>query len=84
MKKFTSMVLTIGLGSALVLAGCSSSDSKVSDGVNNMLETTEQLSKAIESGDQAKVKVRSAGMFSIRLNSPPAKFWIQIPFASSG
>lgn len=56
MKKLTSMVLTIGLGSALLLAGCSSTDSKVSDGVNQMLETTEELSKAIDSGDQAKVK----------------------------
>lgn len=56
MKKFTSMVLAIGLGSALVLAGCSSNNSKVSDGVNKMLDTTEQLSKAIDSGDQAKVK----------------------------
>lgn len=56
MKKLTSMVLTIGLGSALLLAGCSSSDSKVSDGVNKMLETTAELSKAIDSGDQAKVK----------------------------
>ncbi|MEH7249538.1 hypothetical protein V7114_22490 [Neobacillus niacini] len=56
MKKFTSLVLAIGLGSALVLAGCNSSDNKVSDGVNEMLDTTEQLSKAIDSGDQAKVK----------------------------
>jgi iron uptake system EfeUOB component EfeO/EfeM len=56
MKKLTSIVLTIGLGSALLLAGCSSTDSKVSDGVNNMLDTTEQLSKAINAGDQAKVK----------------------------
>lgn len=50
------MILAIGLGSVLVLAGCSSTDSKVSDGVNNMLDTTGQLSKAIDSGDQAKVK----------------------------
>lgn len=56
MKKITSIVLTIGLGSALLLAGCSSADSKVSDGVNKMLDTTEQLSKAIDSGNQAKVK----------------------------
>ena len=56
MKKLTSMVVALGLGSALVLAGCSSTDSKVSDGVNEMLETTGQLSKAIDSGDQAKVK----------------------------
>ncbi|TWE01948.1 hypothetical protein FB550_105320 [Neobacillus bataviensis] len=56
MKKLTSMVLAIGLGSAIVLAGCSSTDSKVSEGVNEMLDTTGQLSKAIDSGDQAKVK----------------------------
>ena len=56
LKKLTSMVFTIGLGSALLLAGCSSADSKVSDGVNTMLETTEQLAKAIDSSDQAKVK----------------------------
>ncbi|HWI46702.1 hypothetical protein [Rummeliibacillus pycnus] len=57
MKKITSMILSIGLGSALVLAGCGSNKSnEVSDGVNKMLDTTEQLSKAIDSGDQAKVK----------------------------
>jgi iron uptake system EfeUOB component EfeO/EfeM len=56
MKRITSMVLAVGLGSALFLTGCSSTDSKVSDGVNKMLDTTEQLSKAIDSGDQAKVK----------------------------
>ncbi|MEH7439249.1 hypothetical protein V7182_17380 [Neobacillus drentensis] len=56
MKKLTSMVVAFGLGSALFLAGCSSTDSKVSDGVNEMLETTGQLSKAIDSGDQAEVK----------------------------
>ena len=56
MKKLTSMILSIGLGSALILAGCSSTNSKVSEGVNNMLDTTGQLSKAINSGDQAKVK----------------------------
>jgi iron uptake system EfeUOB component EfeO/EfeM len=56
MKKITSMVLSIGLGSALILAGCSSTEKTISDGVNNMLDTTEQLSKAIDSGDQAKVK----------------------------
>ncbi len=50
------MVLALGLGSALFLAGCGSNDSKVSEGVNKMLDTTEQLSKAIDSGDQAKVK----------------------------
>jgi len=56
MKKLTSMILSIGLLSSLVLAGCNSADSKVSEGVNNMLDTTGQLSKAINSGDQAKVK----------------------------
>ncbi|MFJ8264109.1 hypothetical protein ACIQ4I_19545 [Rummeliibacillus sp. NPDC094406] len=57
MKKLTSMVLSIGFGSALLLAGCGSNNSnEVSDGVNKMLDTTEQLSKAIDSGDQAKVK----------------------------
>ncbi|MDM5248431.1 MULTISPECIES: hypothetical protein [unclassified Lysinibacillus] len=56
MKKLMALVLAIGLGCTLFLAGCSSKDSKVSDGVNNMLETTNQLSKAIESGDKAKVK----------------------------
>jgi iron uptake system EfeUOB component EfeO/EfeM len=56
MKKITSMFLAIGLGGSLILAGCSSENSKVSDGVNKMLDTTEELSKAIDSGDQAKVK----------------------------
>ena len=56
MKKFASIVLAIGLGGSLLLAGCSSANSKVSDGVNKMLDTTGQLSKAIDSGDQAKVK----------------------------
>lgn len=56
MKKLTSTVLAIFLGGSLLLAGCSSNDRKVSDGVNKMLETTDQLSKAIEEGDQAKAK----------------------------
>lgn len=56
MKKLTSVVLAIGLGGSLLLAGCSSNNSKVSDGVNKMLDTTGQLSKAIDSGDQSKVK----------------------------
>lgn len=56
MNKLSSIVLAIGLGGSLLLAGCSSANSKVSDGVNKMLDTTEQLSKAIDSGDQAKVK----------------------------
>ena len=56
MKKITSMILAIILASVFVLAGCGSTNNKVSDGVNKMLDTTAQLSKAIESGDQAKVK----------------------------
>ncbi|WP_342042229.1 hypothetical protein [Bacillus sp. OTU2372] len=56
MKKLTSLVLSIGLGGSLILAGCSSDNSKVSEGVAQMLDTTEQLSNAIDSGDQAKVK----------------------------
>jgi iron uptake system EfeUOB component EfeO/EfeM len=56
MNKLTSLVLAIGLGGSLILAGCSSDNSKVSEGVSQMLDTTEQLSKAIDSGDQAKVK----------------------------
>lgn len=56
MKKLTSMILSIGLGGLLLLAGCSSDHSKVSNGVNKMLDTTKQLSKAIDSGDQTKVK----------------------------
>jgi iron uptake system EfeUOB component EfeO/EfeM len=40
----------------LLLAGCGSNNSKVSNGVNKMLDTTNQLSKAIDSGDQAKIK----------------------------
>ncbi|SDN47368.1 hypothetical protein [Bacillus sp. OK048] len=56
MKKVQAVILAFGFGSALVLAGCNSTDSKISVGVNNMLETTEQLAKAIENGDQAKVK----------------------------
>ena len=56
MKKLTSTVSALILGGVLLLTGCGSNDSKVSDGVNNMLDTTEQLSKAIDSGDQAKVK----------------------------
>jgi iron uptake system EfeUOB component EfeO/EfeM len=56
MKKLSTMVLGLILGGVLLLAGCGSNDSKVSDGVNKMLNTTEQLSKAINSGDQAKVK----------------------------
>ncbi|WP_391122694.1 hypothetical protein [Psychrobacillus sp. L3] len=56
MKKLTSTILAIVFGSVLVLTGCGSNNSKVSEGVNKMLDTTDQLSKAIDSGDQAKVK----------------------------
>src|SRR4051794_32496824 len=56
MKKVSTMILAISFGSALVLAGCNSNESKISEGVNNMLDTTEQLAKAIDNGDQAKVK----------------------------
>lgn len=56
MKKLTSLVLAFGLGGSLLLAGCNSANNKVSEGVKNMLDTTEQLSKAIDNGDQAKVK----------------------------
>ena len=55
-NKLALLVVSIGLGGSLILAGCSSDNSKVSDGVTQMLDTTEQLSKAIDSGDQAKVK----------------------------
>jgi iron uptake system EfeUOB component EfeO/EfeM len=57
MKKLTTMILALVLVSVFALAGCGSKDSKVSDGVNQMLETTDQLSKAITAGDQEKVKV---------------------------
>ena len=56
MKKIASMFLAIVLAAVFVLAGCSSTNSKVADGVNKMLDTTSQLSKAIVSGDQATVK----------------------------
>ena len=56
MKKLTTMVLSLMFVSVFVLAGCGANNSKVSDGVNQMLDTTKQLSKAIDSGDQAKVK----------------------------
>ncbi|WP_102693328.1 hypothetical protein [Rummeliibacillus pycnus] len=57
MKKIATMALSIGFASALLLAGCgSNNDNAVSNGVNKMLDTTEQLSKAIDSGNQAKVK----------------------------
>jgi iron uptake system EfeUOB component EfeO/EfeM len=56
MKKLTTMILALVLVSVFALAGCGSKDNKVSDGVNKMLETTDQLSKAISAGDQEKVK----------------------------
>jgi iron uptake system EfeUOB component EfeO/EfeM len=56
MKKLTTMILALALVSVFALAGCGTKDSKVSDGVNQMLETTDQLSKAITAGDQEKVK----------------------------
>lgn len=56
MNKLTSLILAVGIGSTLVLAGCGSKDSKVSDGVKNMLDTTAQLSKEIDSGNQTKIK----------------------------
>jgi iron uptake system EfeUOB component EfeO/EfeM len=56
MKKLTTMILALVLVSVFALAGCGSKDSKVSDGVNQMLETTDQLSKAITTEDQEKVK----------------------------
>lgn len=56
MKKITALLGTLFVISTMVLAGCGGGNSKVNDGVNNMLGTTKQLSKAIDSGDQAKVK----------------------------
>jgi iron uptake system EfeUOB component EfeO/EfeM len=56
MKKVATIILASVMLSILVLAGCGSKDNKVNDGVNKMLETTNQLSKAINAGDQAKVK----------------------------
>jgi len=55
MKKVKLMALTMGIGASLLLSACSSND-KVSEGVNKMLDTTGELSKAIDSGDQKKVK----------------------------
>jgi iron uptake system EfeUOB component EfeO/EfeM len=56
MKKAATIILASIMLSILVLAGCGSKDNKVNDGVNKMLETTNQLSKAINASDQAKVK----------------------------
>lgn len=55
-KKLTTIVFAISLGVSLLLAGCNSDNSKVSNGVNKMLDTTEQLSKAIENGEQVRIK----------------------------
>jgi iron uptake system EfeUOB component EfeO/EfeM len=55
MKKIAALFISLALISVFILAGCGS-NSKVSDGVNKMLDTTGQLSKAIDRGDQAKVK----------------------------
>ena len=55
MKKIAALFISLALISVFILAGCGSS-SKVSDGVNKMLDTTGQLSKAIDRGDQAKAK----------------------------
>lgn len=54
MKKITMPFLALFLISLLALAGCSGSNSKVNDGVNNMLDTTKQLSQAIDADDQSK------------------------------
>lgn len=56
MKKITTLLGIVFLISTIVLAGCGGGNSKVTDGVNSMLDTTKQLSTAIDSGDQAKVK----------------------------
>jgi iron uptake system EfeUOB component EfeO/EfeM len=55
MKKITTLFISFALISVFILAGCGANN-KVSDGVNKMLETTGKLSKAIDSGNQAKVK----------------------------
>jgi iron uptake system EfeUOB component EfeO/EfeM len=55
MKKIAALFLSLTIVSVFVLAGCGANN-KVSDGVNKMLDTTNQLSKAIDNGDQAKVK----------------------------
>ena len=55
MKKIAALFFSFALISVFILSGCGANN-KVSDGVNKMLDTTGQLSKAIDSGDQAKVK----------------------------
>lgn len=56
MKKLTSILIGSALVGVLALTGCGSNDSKVTEGVNEMLATTEDLSQAIKSEDEAKVK----------------------------
>lgn len=56
MKKLLTLFLTVILVTIFALAGCSSTNSKVTDGVSKMLTTTDQLAKAINANDQAKVK----------------------------
>lgn len=55
MKKTAGIALSLLLFSILALAGCGSNQ-EVSNGVNEMLKTTDQLAKSIDSGDQARVK----------------------------
>ena len=55
MKKIAALFFSFALISVFILSGCGANN-KVSDGVNKMLDTTGQLSKAIDRGDQAKAK----------------------------
>lgn len=50
------LISVLVLGFLFLLTGCGNQDSKVADGVNKMLNTTNQLSKAVDIGDQKKVK----------------------------
>jgi len=56
MKRTVTLVLSLLLVFGFALAGCGTANNEVSEGVNKMLDTTDQLAKAIDSGDQAKVK----------------------------
>lgn len=56
MKKLLSIFLTLGIASSLVLVGCSSTNSKVENGVSKMIHTSNQLAKAIDANDHAEVK----------------------------
>lgn len=56
MNKLTLMILTVILGSVISLTGCNTTENQVSAGVNKMLDTSAQLSKAINDGNQTKVK----------------------------